>query len=154
MLKKNLLLIIFVLTVSCGYQPMLSKQKMLNYNFSINKLDFQGDKIINMKVKEKLNSYKLNKLDRNFTLKIKSTSKKIILAKNLKGDPTNFKNTATLYVDILIKDKIKNQLRFEASSNYKNNKNKFDLKKYEIEIKKNLAETLTNKLIYKLSNIQ
>ena len=76
MLKKNLLLIIFVLTVSCGYQPMLSKQKMLNYNFSINKLDFQGDKIINMKVKEKLNSYKLNKLDRNFTLKIKSTSKK------------------------------------------------------------------------------
>ena len=154
MLKRILLLIIFVLSVSCGYQPMLSQQSTLNYNFSIEKLDFQGDRIINLKVKEKLKSYTINKLDKSFKLRIKSTSKKIILAKNLKGDPTNFKNTTTLYVDVLFENKIKNKLRVEASTNYKNSKNKFDLKKYEREIKKNLAETITNKLIYKLSNIQ
>ena len=154
MLKRILLLIIFVLTVSCGYQPMLSKQNNFNYNFSIEKLDFKGDKIINLKVKEKLNRYTINKLDKNFVLRIKSTSKKKILAKNLKGDPTNFKNTTTLYVDVLIGNEIKNKLEIKASTNYKNSKNKFDLKKHEKEIKKNLAETITSKLIYKLSNIK
>ena len=152
--KKILLLLFFVFTVSCGYEPMLSKKNTINYNFSISELELQGDRIVNLKVKEKLNSYKINKLDKDFVLKIKTTSKKIILAKNLKGDPTNFKNTTTLNVNIIINDNVRNKLVLEASTNYKNSKNKFKLRNYEKEIKRNLAETITNKLIYKLSNIQ
>ena len=38
--------------------------------------------------------------------------------------------------------------------NYNNISNKFNLKRYEEEIKKNLAETASDKLIFKLSNIQ
>tara|TARA_B100000787_G_scaffold5739_1_gene4306 strand:- start:1870 stop:2334 length:465 start_codon:yes stop_codon:yes gene_type:complete len=152
--KKILLLLFFVFTVSCGYEPMLSKKNTINYNFSISELELQGDRIVNLKVKEKLNSYKINKLDKDFVLKIKTTSKKIILAKNLKGDPTNFKNTTTLNVNIIINDNVRNKLVLEASTNYKNSKDKFKLRNYEKEIKRNLAETITNKLIYKLSNIQ
>ena len=152
--KKILLLLFFVFTVSCGYEPMLSKKNTINYNFSISELELQGDRIVNLKVKEKLNSYKINKLDKDFVLKIKTTSKKIILAKNLKGDPTNFKNTTTLNVNIIINDNVRNKLILEASTNYKNSKDKFKLRNYEKEIKRNLAETITNKLIYKLSNIQ
>ena len=140
--------------VSCGYKPMLSKKNTDNYAFSISKLIFEGDKIINLKVKQKLNNYKLNKAEKNFSLRIISTSDKIILAKDLRGDPTNFKNITTLNVDVLANNTIKNRLQLQASFNYNNNKNKLDLKKYEKEIKKNLAETVTNKLIFKLSNIQ
>tara|TARA_B100000787_G_scaffold131895_1_gene100762 strand:+ start:1294 stop:1755 length:462 start_codon:yes stop_codon:yes gene_type:complete len=153
MFKKVLLLVIFVFTVSCGYEPMLSKKNINNYAFSISKLNFEGDKTVNLKVKEKLNNYKLNKVTRNFALKIRSTSEKIIIAKDLKGDPMNFKNITTLYVDVLVGNNIKNTLQLQASFNYNNNKNKLDLKKYEKEIKKNLAETITNKLVFKLSNI-
>jgi hypothetical protein len=154
MLKKVLLLIIFVFTISCGYEPMLSKKNINDHVFSISSLNFEGDKIINLKVKEKLNNYKLKKVNKNFTLKIRSTSEKVVLAKDLKGDPTNFKNITTLYVDVLVKNNVKNRLQLQASFNYNNNKNKLDLKRYEKEIKKNLAETVTNKLISKLSNIQ
>ena len=45
-------------------------------------------------------------------------------------------------------------LRIVEYFNYNNISNKFDLKRYEREIKINLAETVTDKLIFKLSNIQ
>ena len=44
--------------------------------------------------------------------------------------------------------------RMREKFNYNNTTNKFDLKTYEKEIKNNLTETATNKLIFKLSNIQ
>ena len=40
------------------------------------------------------------------------------------------------------------------SLNYNNNSDKFSLKKYEREIKNNLAETISEKLIFQLANIQ
>ena len=154
MIKKISLLLMFILTISCGYEPMFSQENKNNYNFSINEITFEGDKVVNLKIKEKLNNYKINKANKNFTLKIKSTSEKIIIAKDLKGDPTNFKNITTLYTDVLIEDNVKNKLKFVASFDYNNSKNKTNLKKYEKEIKRNLAETVTNRLIFKLTNIQ
>jgi len=144
----------FISTTSCGYEPMLSKKNLNNFNFSLREIVFEGDKVINLKIKENLSNYKLNKSDKYFSLKIKSTSDKVILSKDLRGDPKTFKNITTLYVDVLVKDNIKNKLKFDASFNYNNNKNKFDLKSYERDIKENLAETIANKLILKLSNIQ
>ena len=51
-------------------------------------------------------------------------------------------------------NKFKNNFIIMESFNYNNNSNKFNLKKYEKEIKNNLAETASDKLIFKLSNIQ
>jgi len=51
-------------------------------------------------------------------------------------------------------NKFKSNLRIIESFNYNNISNKFDLKNYEDEIKNNLAETATEKIIFKLSNIQ
>ena len=154
MIKKIRLLLIFILAVSCGYEPMLSKKNESNYNFLLKEILFEGDKTINLKVKEKLNNYRLKKTGKVFMLKIISTSSKKILAKNIKGDPTNFKNISSLYVEVLLEDKIQNILKFEADFNYNNSANKFDLKNYEKDIKRNLAETMTSELILKLSNIQ
>ena len=55
---------------------------------------------------------------------------------------------------LIMKNNFKNNLQFVESFNYNNDTNKFSLKKYEREIINNLAETIAEKLIYKLSNIQ
>ena len=154
MIKRILLLLIFVSTISCGYETKLSKKNENNYNFSLEEMVFEGDRVINLKIKEKLNNYRLNRKAKNFTLKIKSTNSKVVTGKNLEGDPTNFKNIANLYVTVLVENNVKSILKFETSFNYYNSKNKFDLKNYEKNIKKNLAETMANELIFKLSNIQ
>ena len=79
---------------------------------------------------------------------------KNIIAKNTSGDPSIFKNTIVVDVKILTKDKFENNLKIIEGFNYNNNSNKFELKKYEKEIKNNLAKTVADKLIFKLSNIQ
>ena len=154
MLKKTFLLILFLFLYSCGYEAIHSKKNNANYDFSINEINFVGDREINLKIKEKLNNYILDKKNKNFTLKISSFTKKDILAKNVSGDPTGFKNTITINIEVLMKDNFKNNLQIIESFNYNNINSKFDLIKYEREIKNNLAETATEKLIFKLSNIR
>ena len=154
MLRKTFLLIIFLLLSACGYEAIHSKKNIDNYNFSINELSFLGDRTVNLKIKEKLNIYTLNKKNKNFSLKVFSITKKEILGKNVSGDPIGFKSSVSVKIEYLDNNRTKNNISIVESFNYNNNANKFDLKKYEKEIKNNLAELITNKLIFKLTKIQ
>ena len=154
MFQKKIILLLLLLLSSCGYEAIHSKKNSANYSFSVSELNFVGDRTINLKIKQKLNNYAQDKKDKDFILKITSTSKKIIIAKNTTGDSTFFKITITIDVDILMNDKFKSNFMISESFNYNNISNKFNLRKYEEEIKNNLAETASDKLIFKLSNIQ
>ncbi|MDB9819423.1 hypothetical protein OAC07_02530 [Candidatus Pelagibacter sp.] len=154
MLKKNFAIILFFLLTSCGYEAIHSKKSSINYDFSVSELTFSGDRDVNLKIKEKINNYTLNKKNKDFTLNISSTAEKKIMAKNISGDPTSFKSTIIINVQILMNNSLKNNLQLVESFDYDNNTNKLNLKRYEKEIKTNLAENATEKLIYKLSNIQ
>ena len=154
MFKKTYILVLFLFLSSCGYEAINSKKNSINYNFSINKLTFIGERNVNLKIKEKLNNYTLYKKDKNFVLKISSRAEKVVLAKNLAGDPTSFKSTIIVNAEALIENTSKNNFQFIENFNYNNLDNKFDLKRYEREIKNNLAETVAEKLIFRLSNIK
>ena len=145
---------IFLLVTACGYEAIYSKKNESIYNFSINEMNFVGNRIINLKIKEKLNNYTLKQKEKKFTLKITSNVNKIILGKNISGDPTSFRIVAKVRIEISTKDKIKNNLSLVESFNYNNNNNKLNLKKYEREIKNSLAQIIANKLIFKLTQIQ
>ena len=154
MLQKQIILLLLLLLSSCGYEAIYSKKNSVNYSFSVSELNFVGDRTVNLKVKEKLNNYAQAKKDKDFILRISSTSEKITLAKNTAGDATSFKNSISINVEVLMNNKFKSNFIILESFNYNNISNKFNLKRYEEEIKKNLAETASDKLIFKLSNIQ
>jgi len=154
MQKKIFKLLLLLFLTSCGYEAMHSKKNTINYNFSISEINFNGDREINQKIKAKLNNYTLDKKDKNFILKISSNSKKITLSKDIQGNATNFQKTIAMRVEVLMNDKFKNSFIIMENFDYNNNPNKFDLRKYEKEIKNNLTETAVNKLIFKLSNIR
>ena len=154
MLKNISTLILFLFLMSCGYEAIYSKKNKMNYEFSISELNFTGDRDINLRIKKRLNKYILMEKDKNFALEISSAFKKIVLAKDISGDPTSFKIVITLDIEVLMKNDVRTNLQLVESFNYNNNTNKFDLTKYEKEIKVNLAETAMNKLIFKISNIR
>ena len=154
MLKRKIILLFLFLLSSCGYEAIHSKKNSINYDFSIDKLSFVGDRTINLKIKEKLNNYTQSKKDKDFILRTSSTSEKMILAKNTAGDATSFKSTISINVKVLMNNKFKSNFIISESFNYNNISNKFNLEKYEEEIKNNLAETTSDKLIFKLSNVQ
>ena len=154
-MQKNVFtLLLFLLLSSCGYEAIYSKKNSKNYNFFISKLSFTGDRDLNLRMKEKLNNYTFNEKDKNFALKISNSSSKEIAAKNTLGAAVTFKNTITTNIEVLMDGEFKNSFIVVESFIYNNNSNRFNLKKYEKEIKNNLAETITDKLILKLSNIQ
>ena len=153
MQKKIFTYLLLLLLSSRGYEAIYSQKNNINNNFSINELNLIGDRDINLKIKQKLNNYTLIEKDKNFKLKVSSTSKKTIVAKNISGDSTIFKVTIIIDVEIIMKDNYTNNMQIVENFTYNNNLDKFDLKKYEREIKRNLAETATNNLISKLSSI-
>jgi len=154
MLKKIIIPILLLLLSSCGYEAIYSKKNLSSYDFSISELIFVGDRDVNIKLKQRLNSFTVNKKNKNFILKISSDAEKVVLAKDTAGNPTNFKYTITVNIEVIMKNNLKNNLQIIDSFNYNNDVNKFDLKKYELQIIRNLAETASEKLLYKLSNIQ
>ncbi|MDB0067209.1 hypothetical protein N9E77_01455 [Candidatus Pelagibacter sp.] len=153
MQKKIFTLILFLFLSSCGYEAIHSKKNTENYDFSIDKLNFIGQREVNLKIKEKLNNYTLSKNNKKFILNISSTSEKTILAKDTSGDATSFQNKIILQVESIMNNKFKNNFTIIEYFNYNNNSNKFELKKYEREIRNTLAEIASDKLIFKLSNI-
>ena len=154
MKKKISIFAILLFLSSCGYEAVYSLKNRMKYDFSISELSFIGDRETNLKIKVELNNYTLVKKDKNFILKISSTLEKIILTKNNSGDTTNFKIETSVAVDVLSNDNSKSSFTFVESFNYNNNLNTFELKSYEKEIKKNLARTVAEKLIFKLSNFK
>ena len=154
MFQKKIILLLLLLLSSCGYEAIYSKKNSSNYIFSISDLSFVGDKTINLAIKEKLNIFTQNKKDKDLVIKVSSTSKKIVLSKNTAGDATSFKIIISINVEVLMNNKFKSNFIISESFNYNNISNKFNLKKYEKKIKGNLAETASDKLIFKLSNIQ
>tara|TARA_B110000967_G_scaffold196196_1_gene226513 strand:- start:386 stop:850 length:465 start_codon:yes stop_codon:yes gene_type:complete len=154
MLKKIFTLTLFLFLSACGYEAIHSKKNSINYDFAISKLTFIGNRDVNLKIKEKLNNYTLAKKNKSFQLRVSSTNEKLVLAKDISGDPTSFKSTIIITVQVFIEGNLRNDLQITEDFNYNNNSNKFNLKRYEKEIINNLAETAADKLIFKLSNIQ
>ena len=153
MFKNILLMALFALTISCGYEAMHSKNKLSNTNFSISKISFEGDREMNIKIQEKLSRYSLSKKERDFIIKITSLAEKNIYAKDSKGNPSIFEINLKVLTLVNIKDGTKTTIPFEKSFKYNTNEDNFELKRYEREIKLNLTKTIINDLVFKLSGL-
>tara|TARA_B110000027_G_scaffold33458_1_gene37158 strand:- start:235 stop:699 length:465 start_codon:yes stop_codon:yes gene_type:complete len=154
MQKKIFIFLLLIFLSSCGYEAIHSKKNISNYNFSIIKLNFNGDREVNLRIKAKLNNYTLIKRDKEFILNISSTSERVITVKDASGNATAYKNIITIAIDVLNDGKLKNSFVIVENFNYNNNSNNFDLKKFEREIKNNLSGVVADKIVFKLSNMQ
>ena len=81
MLRKQIIILLLLLLSSCGYETIYSKKNLANYDFTVSDLSFVGDRVVNLKIKEKLKNYAQDKKEKDFILKISSTSEKVILSK-------------------------------------------------------------------------
>lgn len=147
MIKKvSLFCFLIIFLNNCGYTPIYSKK---NQNFEINKIDFFGDVKVNKILSNKLNIYKNNPdSKKTFDIEINSKSLRTTLTKDKKGNPSQF--SLNILVNIKISDnlnEIELETNFSESSTYDNSDNKFDLKKYENNLIKNMSEKIYSDLI-------
>ena len=146
MIKKiSFLCFILIFLNNCGYTPIYSKKSQ---NFNINEINTFGKKNANKILINKLKIYKNNPdANKSFDILINSKSSKTTISKDKKGNPTQF--SMALDIDIKITDNFNNEIKktFSENSTYDNSENKFDLRKYEDNLIKNMSETIFSEII-------
>ena len=146
MIKKNIIGIFLIIFLnSCGFTPIYLKQN--NIKFSIEQINYTGDRDLNNFLKVNLNQYKNEKIDNKISIDAKSEYKKIILSKDGTGEATNYQLEAE--VIFLIKSNNK-EIKIVQRKIMESINDKFEEARYERSIKQSFASSITNKLISEL----
>ena len=136
---------IYFFIVSCGYQPIFSEKKV---NFEINNLIYDKNNKVDLEINKNLKKYKnLENKNKILDLEISSKINKITTSLDDRGDPKSYRLEIEVKTIVKKNNKLLDEKEFNKSQNYNNNTNKFDLKKYENLIKKNMVDKITEEII-------
>ena len=142
MIKKNILIISLILLLSsCGFTPIYLSNK--NVDFSIEQVDYVGDRELNNFLKTNLYQYKNDKIDNKISIKTSSVYKKNILSKNKTGEISNYQIKAEVIFLIKPTDK---KIKITEKKIMDSMEDKFEEARYERTVKQNFASSISNKL--------
>ena len=145
MIRKNLLLIFLIFFLaSCGFTPIYVKNT--NVNFSIEQINYTGDRELNNFLKTNLSQYK-NEKNNKIYIEADSIYEKIILSKNKAGEVTNYQ--LKVEVSFIIKPSNK-KIKITEKKIMDSMDDKFEEARYERSIKQNFASSISNKLSFEL----
>ena len=150
-MKKIILLILFIFTISCGYQPIFNAQKL---NFSINKIEYEKNKL-NRVIAKELTTYQNKKnVEQKYDLKIFSYENKKVTLKDKKGDPSNLRLSLSTEIKVFDNQKLIFEKEYKESFEYQNTPKKFELRKYEDKIRQSMLGQISSQIINDLYSIK
>lgn len=149
MIKKNsIILIILFFLSNCGYTPMYSNNK--NVNFYIEEINFnKGDIYLINQLKSNLKNYLKEKEGNKFIIDADIQYNKKIVSRNNTGDISEYNLSSTAIFLIKFKD-TSEKISISESFNMENLEDEFSEMQYEEAIKQNMAQSTITKLISKL----
>ena len=152
MLRKILFTIsTFILLSSCEYKPIYSNLDNLNYEIIIN--ETTGDKDLNKFI---INNLKRNNKDNSnqiINIKLNTKYTKTITAKDAAGSITNYQSIVIANFEIT-KEQQSETFSISEKFNYQKISDSYEEKNYEDNIKRNLAKSISQKLMLRLAIAQ
>tara|TARA_B100000242_G_scaffold71529_1_gene45404 strand:+ start:368 stop:823 length:456 start_codon:yes stop_codon:yes gene_type:complete len=151
-MKKYIYIVLIpLLFLSCDYKPIYSKKN--NYDFMIEKIDFNGDREINNLIDKKLKKFQNKENEKKFLISTISSYEKISQSKDLSGKTTNYLVIINVSFEIKKENKVE---KFSSKEEFliKNFSNKFEENNLEKIKKENLIELIISRLIVQLSQIE
>ena len=146
MLKKNIIIfaLIFFLA-NCGFSPIYLKND--NVNFSIEQIEFAGDRDLNNFLKINLDRYKNQRKDNKISLDVETKYEKNILSKDGTGKISSYQLNAEAIFIIKSTNKI---IKIKEKKILESKDDKFEEARNEKSVKQSFANSLSNKLISEL----
>ena len=154
MIKK--ILFLFLTTfflVQCGFSPIHSSKSVNEINFALKEIELKGDREINNFLKISLNKYKNNTQNKVFNIQINNEYKKNIFLKNKSAEVTEYLLSITSLVKVYSNGKSIKNITIKENKNMISMDDKFEEEKYEKTIKRSLANSIGNKIVFELSLI-
>ena len=147
MIRKNIIFIslIFFLT-NCGFTPVYLNNT--NVNFSIEQVEYTGDRELNNFLKTNLNKFKNEKNDNKIYIEANSIYKKIVLSKDGAGKITEYQLEAEI---IFLVKPLNKKIIIKEKKNMNSMDDKFEEARKERSIKQSFAVSISNKLLSELS---
>ena len=146
MLKKNIIILSLILFLAnCGFTPIYLKNK--NINFSIEQIEYTGDRDLNNYLKTNLDKYRDEKNNNKIFMQAETKYEKNVFSKDSTGKISSYQlKVETIFLIkstnkkiIIIEKKIINSMD-----------DKFEETRYEKSIKQSFAYSISNKLISEL----
>ena len=140
--------IFFLFFLSCGYTPIFSKTDV---NFSIENIEFLGDRDIKEKIKYSLSNYrnKPNK-EKKVSLIINSSKKINVASKNSKGQARTNKINIDASVKIILSENNFLVKSFSKSSIYTVIDRKSEQKSIENKLTENLSSEIALQIVFEI----
>ena len=148
-LKKIFILLTFFLFFSnCGYTPIFSKKDV---NFSIESIEFLGDRDVKEKISRTLSSYK-NKPDKAKKISLVITNSKniTIASKNSKGEAQTNRISVDTNVKIILAENNFFEKNFNKTSIYTIINSKSEQKLIENKLIENLSNEIAQQIILEI----
>ena len=140
---KKLIIILLLFTVSCGYKSIYSKNDQVILEF--NEIVLNGNEKLNRQIINILNLKENILSDKKLLLTTTYNTEET--SKNLKGEVETYRSIIKTQVIIKKGEKIFKNKNFSNEFSYNNKNNKFELTKYQNEIKNNLINDLSGEII-------
>ena len=149
MLKKIFFIILSLNLLShCEYKPVYSKQNNIGYKIIIS--EFSGDKDINNFIATNVKRSSKNESIKIVNISFNTKYTKKIIAKNTAGTITDYQSDVVTTF-IIKKDDNSENFIVKDKFNFKKMTDKYEEKNYELNIKRNLANSISQKLILRLA---
>ena len=150
MIKKiTFILALIFLTSNCGFTPIHSNKN--NNSFSIEQINFVGDRTLNNFLKINLRKLKNPEINKKYFIETKTEYKKNVLTKDATGKITNYELNAKVIFTIKSYNK---KLIFYEKKIMETMNDKFEESKNEMTVKQNFASSISNKLISTLMTLR
>ena len=142
------LLALFLFFSSCGYTPIFSKKDV---NFSIEKIEFSGNKDVKENINQALSSYK-NKPGKTKQISLVITNSKniAIASKNSKGEAQTNKISVDVNAKIILAENNIVEKNFSKSSIYDVIDRKSEQKLIENKLINNLSDEIAQQIILEI----
>ena len=149
MKKICIIFLILLFTKSCGYTPMYSKNQKVN--FYIKSVEFaESDKDLANYLKLNLNNYFKKKNGSEYIIDANISYKKTIASKDSTGEIEEY-NLSSVAKFIIKSNNFSKAININETFKMENFTDEFQEREYEENIKKNMARSITSKLLFQLS---
>ena len=146
MLKKNIIILSLIFFLAnCGFTPIYLKND--NVNFSIEQIEFAGDRDLNNFLKINLDRYKSEKNSNKISLDVETKYEKNILSKDGTGKISSYQLNAEA---IFIIKSTNKKIKIEEKKILDSKDDKFEEARNEKSIKQIFASSISSKLISEL----
>ena len=151
-LKKIFISISLIMFLSSctGYTPIFSKK---NVNFSIETIEFLGDREVKEKIDQALSGYKNKKnKEKKISLMLQNSKYSTIVSKNSKGEAQKYKISVQVNMKIILSENNFFEKNIEKSAIYDSIESKSEEKLIKNKLIEDLSNQIAQQIIFEILN--